>query len=49
MTLDEYLQFWKISWSYMNGSRIEFWTNIIPVTYLYRKIIIKEKKMLKGL
>ncbi len=49
MTLSEYLWFWKTSWSYMGGNRIEFWTGIIPVTYRYRKLVIEDKKMLKDL
>ena len=44
MNLNEYLWFWKTSWSYMRGLRTEFWLNIIQTTFRYRKIIMDDKK-----
>ena len=44
MKLKDYLWFWKTSWSYMRGARLEFWIRIIPVTYRYRRQFILDKK-----
>ena len=44
MKFSEYIWFWETSWSYMKGSRLEFWIYIIPTTFRYRKIMIEDQK-----
>ena len=44
MQIKDYIWFWKTSWSYMKGSRREFWFGLIKATYNYRKAFIEDKK-----
>ena len=49
MNIKDYIWFWKTSWSYMRGLRLEFWMGIIPATIRYRKMFLEDKKMVKNL
>ena len=48
MEFKEYIWFWKTSWSYMGGSRMEFWTGLYRSTKEYRRSIIEERKKVKA-
>ncbi len=43
MKLHDYIWFWRTSWSYMSGSRIEFWLGLPRATMGYRKAFIQDK------
>ena len=47
VTLSEYIEFWKLSWDYMSGSRREFWFGLPRATMRYRAMIIADKKEIR--